>query len=81
MGTRDGAWCVGCCWALLAARFARCVMSIAWMAFVAALIAAERTLPWRRTVTYGTAAILSLLGVLVVAAPDVIPGLTIPGSM
>ena len=80
MGTRHGAWCVGCCWALMGALFALGVMSIAWMAFVAALIAAEKTLPWRRTVTYGTAAILLLLGVLVVAAPDVIPGLTIPGG-
>lgn len=78
MGTRHGAWCVGCCWALMAALFALGVMSIAWMAFVAALIAAEKTLPWRRTVTYGTAAILLLLGVLVVAAPDVIPGFRIP---
>ena len=78
MGTRHGAWCVGCCWALMAALFALGVMSIAWMTFVAALIAAEKTLPWRRTVTYGTAAILFLLGVLVVAAPDVIPGLTNP---
>ena len=50
------------------------------MAFVAALIAAEKTLPWGRAVTYGTAAILLLLGVLLVAAPDAIPGLTIPGS-
>jgi predicted metal-binding membrane protein len=80
MGTRHGAWCVGCCWALMAALFALGVMSIAWMAFVAALIAAEKTLPWRRTVTYGTAAILLLLGALVVAAPDVIPGLTVPGK-
>ena len=80
MGTRHGAWCVGCCWALMAALFALGVMSIAWMAFVAALIAAEKTLPWRRTVTYGTAAILLLLAVLVLAAPDVIPGLTIPGG-
>jgi len=80
MGMRHGAWCVGCCWALMAALFALGVMSIAWMAFVAALIAAEKTLPWRRTVTYGTAAILLLLGVLVVAAPDLIPGLTVPGN-
>lgn len=80
MGTRHGAWCVGCCWALMATLFALGVMSIAWMAFVAALIAAEKTLPWRRGVTYGTAAILLLLAVLVVAAPDVIPGLTVPGD-
>jgi hypothetical protein len=31
-------------------------------------------------VTYGTAAILLVLGVLLVAAPDAIPGLTIPGG-
>jgi hypothetical protein len=55
-------------------------MSVVWMAFVAGLIAAEKTLPWRRVATYGTAAILLILGVLLLAAPDTIPGLTIPGS-
>ena len=80
MGAKHGAWCVGCCWALMAALFALGVMSIAWMAFVAALIAAEKTLPWRRAATWGTAAMLLALGVLLVAAPDAIPGLTIPGG-
>ena len=74
MGAKHGAWCVGCCWALMAALFALGVMSIAWMAFVAALIAAEKTLPWGRLVTYGTAAILLALGVLLVVAPDDDPG-------
>jgi predicted metal-binding membrane protein len=78
MGTKHGAWCVGCCWALMAALFALGVMSIAWMALVAALIAAEKLLPWRRAATNGTAAILLVLAVLLVAAPDAIPGLTIP---
>jgi predicted metal-binding membrane protein len=64
----------------MAALFALGVMSIGWMAFVAALIAAEKTLPWGRPVTYGTALILGTLGVLVVAAPHVIPGFTIPGG-
>jgi predicted metal-binding membrane protein len=83
MGAKHGAWCVGCCWALMASLFALGVMSIAWMAFVAALIAAEKTLPWRRGVTYGTAAVLLALGVLLIAVPEAIPGLTIPdgGSM
>ena len=81
MGAKHGAWCVGCCWALMASLFALGVMSIAWMAFVAALIAAEKTLPWGRAVTYGTAAILLALGVLVVAVPEAIPGLTIPAEM
>jgi predicted metal-binding membrane protein len=64
----------------MASLFALGVMSIAWMAFVAALIAAEKTLPWRRGVTYATAAILLALGVLLAAVPDTIPGLTIPGD-
>jgi predicted metal-binding membrane protein len=80
MGMKNGAWCVGCCWALMASLFALGVMSIVWMAFVAGLIAIEKTLPWRRVATYGTAAILLGLGVLLLAAPDAIPGLTIPGS-
>jgi predicted metal-binding membrane protein len=80
MGARHGAWCVGCCWALMASLFALGVMSLAWMAFVAGLIAAEKTLPWGRAVTYTTAAILLVLGIVLLAAPDAIPGLTIPGG-
>jgi len=79
MGAKHGAWCVGCCWALMAALFAVGVMSLAGMAFIAALIAAEKLLPWRRAVTYGTAAILGVLGVLMLVAPQAIPGLTVPG--
>jgi predicted metal-binding membrane protein len=53
MGCRHAGWCLGCCWALMAALFALGVMSLTWMAFVAALIALEKTVPWRRAVTYG----------------------------
>lgn len=68
----------------MASPFALGVMSIAWMALVAALIAVEKTLPWRRTATYGTALILVALGLLLLVTPEAIPGLTIPdvnGSM
>jgi predicted metal-binding membrane protein len=78
MGARHGAWCVGCCWALMAALFALGVMSIAWMAFIAALIALEKVFPWGRVATYSTAALLLVLGILVIAAPHAVPGLTIP---
>jgi predicted metal-binding membrane protein len=80
MGAKHGAWCVGCCWALMAALFALGVMSIAWMAFIAGLIAVEKLIPSRRLATYGTAALLLALGVLLVVAPDLIPGFTVPGS-
>jgi predicted metal-binding membrane protein len=78
MGAGNGAWCVGCCWALMASLFALGVMSVTWMAVVAGLIATEKTLPWRRTATYGTALLLVVLGVLVLAAPDALPALNLP---
>jgi predicted metal-binding membrane protein len=80
MGAEHGGWCVGCCWALMASLFALGVMSIAWMAFIAALIAVEKTLPWRRVATYGTAAILLALAVLLLAAPDAVPVLSEPAA-
>ena len=80
MGMRNGAWCVGCCWALMASLFALGVMSITWMAVVAGLIAFEKTVPWRRVAVYGTTATLLSLGVLLFTAPDAIPSLTIPGG-
>jgi predicted metal-binding membrane protein len=58
MGARHGLWCIGCCWALMAALFALGIMSLGWMAAVAALIALEKTLPWRRIATGGTAVVL-----------------------
>jgi predicted metal-binding membrane protein len=78
MGARHGAWCVACCWALMASLFALGVMSITWMAVVAGLIALEKTLPWRRTATWGTAVALGVLGVLLLVAPHALPGLTVP---
>jgi predicted metal-binding membrane protein len=80
MGLKNGAWCVGCCWALMASLFALGIMSIVWMAFVAGLIAFEKTLPWRRVATYSTAAVLVVLGILMLTAPGAIPGITIPTS-
>jgi predicted metal-binding membrane protein len=80
MGAKNGAWCVGCCWALMASLFALGVMSVAWMIFVAGLITIEKTIPSRRIATYGTALILLGLGVLLLAAPDAIPLLTIPND-
>jgi len=80
MGVDHGVYCVGCCWAMMAALFAVGVMSIGWMAFVAALIAAEKLLPWRVGATRTVAILLAVLGLAVAFIPDDVPGLTIPGS-
>ena len=80
IGMEHGAWCVGCCWALMAALFALGAMSVAWMVLISALIAAERLLPWRALATTGAASLLALVAIGVAAAPDRVPMLTIPHS-
>ncbi|MCA1835644.1 MAG: DUF2182 domain-containing protein, partial [Actinobacteria bacterium] len=80
MGAKNGAWCVGCCWALMAGLLALGIMSVTWMAIIAGLIALEKTLPWRQIASHGTAAVLLLLGALVFVAPSAVPGLTTPNQ-
>ena len=52
MGLRNGGWCLGCSWALMAALFALGVMSLMWMGLIAVLVALEKigTLGPRRKV-------------------------------
>ena len=80
MGIVHGGWCIGCCWALMAALFALGVMSLGWMAFIAALIAIEKLLPWKSVANRGIAVLLLVLGLAIAFAPESVPGLTVPGS-
>jgi predicted metal-binding membrane protein len=80
MGSKHAAWCVGCCWALMAALFALGVMSILWMAVVAALITIEKVVPWRRFAVWSTTLLLLALAVGVLAAPGSVPGFVVPGG-
>src|SRR5438128_3153240 len=80
MGVEHGAWCVGCCWALMAGLFALGVMSVGWMLLIAALIAAEKLLPWKTTANLAVAAIMAARAIAVALTPSSVPGLTIPGS-
>ncbi len=79
-GVEHGAWCLGCCWALMAALFALGAMSVAWMVLISALIAVERLLPWRALATAGVTSVLAVIAIGVAAAPARVPMLTIPGS-
>lgn len=45
MGLAHGAWCLGCCWALMLVMIAAGAMNLAWMAVLAALMLAEKVLP------------------------------------
>jgi predicted metal-binding membrane protein len=80
MGVVHGAWCVGCCWGLMAALFALGVMSLTWMVAIAGLIAIEKLLPWRELANRLVAVTLVALAVGVSLAPRHVPGLTLPDS-
>jgi predicted metal-binding membrane protein len=80
MGIEHGGWCVGCCWALMAALFALGVMSIGWMAFIAAVLGVVLVVPWEAYANRGIALLLVVLGIAVAFVPGRVPGLTLPGS-
>jgi predicted metal-binding membrane protein len=78
LGAGHGAWCLGCCCALMAALFAVGVMSVGWMALIAAFIAGEKLLPWPRATRYAVALALFVLGLAVALAPADVPGFAEP---
>jgi predicted metal-binding membrane protein len=46
-GLREGTFCIGCCWALMALLFVAGVMNLAAMAALALLVAVEKIVPLR----------------------------------
>ena len=45
-GLTYGVSCLGCCWALMCLLFVVGVMNILWIAAIAVVVLAEKTLPW-----------------------------------
>jgi predicted metal-binding membrane protein len=80
MGVEHGAYCVGCCWGLMVILFALGVMSLLWMAIVAALIFGQKVLPKGERLAPVFAVAFVAFGVWVAAAPGHVPGLTRPGT-
>lgn len=81
MGAEHGAYCVGCCWGLMVVLFALGVMSLFWMAVVAALIFAQKVLPYGDRLSRVFAVAFVAFGIWLAAAPGTVPGLTQPGTM
>lgn len=66
MGAIHGAYCVGCCWGLMALLFIGGVMNLAWIALLTVLVAAEKLLGAGRQLSQAAGAIL-ILSALTVA--------------
>jgi predicted metal-binding membrane protein len=50
LGLRHGAYCVGCCWALMALLFVGGVMNVLWIALLALLVLLEKLTPIGRLI-------------------------------
>jgi predicted metal-binding membrane protein len=61
-GFRHGLFCLGCCWLLMALLFVAGIMNVVWIGGIALLVLLEKTLPWRRVVTYATGVALVIWG-------------------
>jgi predicted metal-binding membrane protein len=80
IGLRNGGWCLGCTWALMAGLFALGVMSLAWMGLIAVLVALEKIGPSARGTRLATAVTLVVLAAAILTVPHDVPGLVVPGS-
>jgi predicted metal-binding membrane protein len=67
MGSAHGAYCVGCCWALMALLFVGGVMNLNWIAALAVLVLLEKVVPGR-WVSYASGGALVAWGLYVLHA-------------
>ena len=67
MGLKHGAYCMGCCWALMALLFVTGVMNVVWIAILAGLVLAEKILPKGVWFSRGIGLLLVAWGVWVLA--------------
>jgi predicted metal-binding membrane protein len=74
-GARDGAICVGCCWALMTILIAVGVMNIAAMVGLAVVIFAEKILPRPRVIAGIAGAAFLVLAVVATFQPSILSGL------
>jgi predicted metal-binding membrane protein len=73
-GIEFGAWCVGASLGLMATLVAIGAMNVGWMAIVAGLVLTQKVVPPRAALDIPIALAIVALGVLIVVAPDSVPG-------
>jgi predicted metal-binding membrane protein len=75
-GVRHGAYCLGCCWMVMAVLVAFGTMQLAWMAGLAALILLEKVTPIGERVAIAAGAAFLLLGAVLLLHPTTVGHLT-----
>jgi predicted metal-binding membrane protein len=72
-GVVNGAWCVGCCWALMSVLVVVGLMNLVWMAALALIFLLEKHAVRPGLVTRVVGTGLIVLGLAIVVFPDVLP--------
>ncbi|NJN53650.1 MAG: DUF2182 domain-containing protein [Anaerolineae bacterium] len=67
MGVRHGAFCVGCCWLIMALLFVAGVMNLFWIAIIAAYVLLEKVLPHGHKVSWAFGALMMGWGIWMIA--------------
>lgn len=67
IGVHHGAYCLGCCWALMIVLFVVGVMNLAWVAVLAAFVLLEKAGPYGTAVARISGAALIVYGILMIA--------------
>ena len=68
LGLRHGAYCVGCCWALMAVMFVTGAMNLLWMAILTLIVLGEKVTPARWRFRQAAGVMLVLWGLAVAAS-------------
>jgi len=63
LGFRHGAYCIGCCWVLMALLFVGGVMNVLWIALLALLVLLEKLTPFGRWVARAAGLVFLAAGV------------------
>jgi len=65
MGVKHGAYCLGCCWALMLLLFVAGAMNLLWIVALTAVVASEKLLPGNTWITRGLGACLVMAAIAV----------------
>ncbi|MEO5760568.1 MAG: DUF2182 domain-containing protein [Mesorhizobium sp.] len=63
LGIEHGAYCLGCCWALMTLLFVGGVMNVLWIAGIAILVLLEKTVPCGRLIPRLSGTLMVLAGI------------------
>lgn len=75
VGLYHGAFCLACCWGLMALLIAFGLMNLAAMIVLAAIVLLEKTSPWGSRFSRALGVVALVLAVLVIFRPGLAPGL------